>query len=76
MPAATDTRARYLTSLAQPNCETSRIPRARIAIRIAHTDGGAARPDRDAIIRSLERGIERRHGSREHGSRIKGDRRS
>jgi site-specific recombinase XerD len=65
MPASTRTLARYLTHLADSGRKTSTVRRARIAIGIAHADAGAPRPDRDARIRTLERGFGRIFGTRE-----------
>jgi integrase len=44
------------------------VRRARVAIGLAHAAAGVARPDRNARIRLLERGMARVHGSKEEGA--------
>jgi site-specific recombinase XerD len=68
LPASSDTLALYLTHLAERGLRASTIRRARIAVGLAHAHAGAPRPDRDARLRALERGIGRTHGTREEGA--------
>lgn len=68
LPASTRTLARYLTHLAELGRKPGTIRRARIAVGQAHALVGAPRPDRDGRIRTLERGIGRRLGTREQGA--------
>ena len=69
LPTSARTLASYLTHLAQHGRKVSTIRRARIAIGAMHADHGAARPDRDARIRTLERGIAKTYGAREESAR-------
>jgi site-specific recombinase XerD len=68
LPTSTITLVRYLTHLAESGKKASTIRRARIAIGILHGQLGLARPDRDARVRLLERGIGRTHGTHEDGA--------
>jgi integrase len=68
MPASSSTLARYLAFLADGGKKASTIRRARVAVGLAHGWAGAARPDRDVTIRTVERGIARTHGAREEGA--------
>lgn len=68
LPASTDTLALYLTELLEGGRKISTVRRARIAIGLAHAAAGVPRPDRDARIRALERGMARVHGSEEEGA--------
>jgi site-specific recombinase XerD len=67
LPAAVATLAEYLADLAQQGRKASTIRRARKVIGARHAELGLPRPDRDARIRRLERGIGRIHGTREQG---------
>lgn len=68
MPASASTLARYLAFLADAGKKASTIRRARVAVGLAHGWAGAARPDKDVSIRTVERGIARTHGAREEGA--------
>jgi site-specific recombinase XerD len=68
MPASSSTLARYLAFLADSGRKASTIRRARVAVGQAHGWAGAARPDKDVTIRTVERGIARTHGAREEGA--------
>jgi integrase len=68
MPASSSTLARYLAFLADSGKKASTIRRARVAVGLAHGWAGAARPDKDVTIRTVERGIARTHGAREEGA--------
>jgi site-specific recombinase XerD len=68
MPASSSTLARYLAFLADSGKKASTIRRARVAVGLAHGWAGAARPDKDVAIRTVERGIARTHGAREEGA--------
>lgn len=68
MPASSNTLARYLAWLADNGKKASTIRRARVAVGLAHSWAGAARPDQDVAVRSVERGIARTHGAREKGA--------
>ncbi len=68
LPASPGTLELYLTHLAGLGRKASTIRRARIAIGLAHGHAGQARPDQNARIRTLERGIGRVHGAREEGA--------
>ncbi len=68
LPASPETLELYLTHLAKRGRKASTIRRARIAIGLAHGHAGEARPDQNARIRTLERGIGRVHGAREEGA--------
>lgn len=59
MPASSSTLARYLAFLADSGKKASTIRRARIAVGLAHSWGGAQRPDKDITIRTVELGIAR-----------------
>ena len=65
---ALDELAAHLTPLAELGRRPSPIRRARVAIGLAHPHAGVPRPDQNAGIRALERGIGRVHGSREEGA--------
>jgi integrase len=69
LPASPLTLARYLTYLAEGGRKLSTIRRARIAIGVMHASRSAARPDQDARIRTLERGIAKTYGARERSAR-------
>jgi len=69
LPASTQTLARYLTHLAEGGRKVSTIRRARTAVGLRHADAGAPRPDHDARIRTLERGIGKTYGAREESAR-------
>lgn len=68
LPASTETLTLYLTGLLARGRKISTIRRARIAIGLGHAAAGLPRPDRDARIRTLERGMARIHGSKEEGA--------
>jgi site-specific recombinase XerD len=68
LPASVSTLTRYLTYLAHCGKKVSTVRRARVAIGRAHASAAATRPDRDARIRTLEKGIGRVHGNREKGA--------
>lgn len=68
MPTSSSTLARYLAFLADSGKKASTVRRARVAVGLAHGWAGAARPDRDVTIRTVERGIARTHGAREEGA--------
>jgi hypothetical protein len=63
MPASSSTLARYLAFLADSGKKASTIRRARVAVGLAHGWAGAARPDKDVTIRTVERGIGLSQGS-------------
>jgi integrase len=68
LPASTSTLARYLTHLVENGRKVSTVRRARISIGLAHAEAGVPRPDQDARIRTLERGMGKVHGTREAGA--------
>jgi site-specific recombinase XerD len=68
LPASPATLALYLAQLAQRGRKYSTIRRVRTAIGQVHLAAGLARPDRDARVRALERGIGRSIGTREQGA--------
>lgn len=68
LPAAPATLALYLAHLVGLGRKYSSIKRARTAIGQVHVAVDVARPDRDARIRVLERGIGRTIGTREVGA--------
>ena len=68
LPAAPETLALYLTQLAERGRKYSTIRRARTAIGQVHAAARLARPDLDARVRTLERGIGRTIGTREQGA--------
>jgi integrase len=69
LPASPLTLALYLTQLAELGRKYSSIRRARTSIGQVHAAANLSRPDRDARIRTLERGIGRTIGTREQGAR-------
>lgn len=67
LPASVETLRLYLTQLADRGLKVSTIRHARKSIGLAHGHAGVPRPDRDARIRALERGMGRELGTREEG---------